>query len=146
MQKGNPVYGSSEAGHEAFMASIAQELDGTGVTVNVLVPGGRANTNLIPRDTPYDRSTMIQPDAMQAPAVTTRSPTSTARLTSIYPVPPCWREEAPCVECCAIWQAQPPGAQPGTTGHRVWPGCPDGVGPGRIIRPRPRQRFSLGKR
>ncbi len=67
--RGNPTYGSSKAGHEAFMASIAQELEGTGVTVNVLVPGGRANTNLIPRDTPYDRSTMIQPEVMQAPIV-----------------------------------------------------------------------------
>ena len=67
--KGNPVYGSSKAGHEAFMASIAQELEGTGVTVNVLVPGGRSNTNMIPRDTTYDRSTMIQPEVMQAPVV-----------------------------------------------------------------------------
>jgi 3-oxoacyl-[acyl-carrier protein] reductase len=67
--KGNPTYGSSKAGHEAFMASIAQELDGTGVTVNVLIPGGRANTNLIPRDTPFDRGAMIQPEIMQAPVV-----------------------------------------------------------------------------
>ncbi len=51
------------------MASIAQEREGSGVTVNVLVPGGRANTNLIPRDTPYDRSAMIQPEVMQAPIV-----------------------------------------------------------------------------
>lgn len=67
--KGNPTYGSSKAGHEAFMASIAQELEGSGVTVNVLVPGGRANTNLIPEDTPHDRSAMIQPEVMQAPIV-----------------------------------------------------------------------------
>jgi NAD(P)-dependent dehydrogenase (short-subunit alcohol dehydrogenase family) len=67
--RNNPTYGSSKAGHEAFMASIAQELEGTGVTVNVLVPGGRANTNLIPRDTPYDRGAMIQPEVMQAPVV-----------------------------------------------------------------------------
>jgi len=67
--KGNPAYGSSKAGHEAFMASIAQELEGTGVTVNVLVPGGRANTNLIPKDTPFDRGAMIQPEVMQAPIV-----------------------------------------------------------------------------
>jgi 3-oxoacyl-[acyl-carrier protein] reductase len=51
------------------MASIARELDGTGVTVNVLVPGGRANTNLIPTDTPFDRAAMIQPEVMQAPVV-----------------------------------------------------------------------------
>lgn len=40
--KGNPAYGSSKAGPEAFMASIAQELEGSGVTVNVLVLGARA--------------------------------------------------------------------------------------------------------
>jgi len=67
--KDNPTYGSSKAGHEAFLASIAQELDGTGVTVNVLVPGGRANTNLIARDSPFDRAAMIQPEVMQAPVV-----------------------------------------------------------------------------
>ena len=47
--KTNPAYGSSKAGHEAFMAAIAQQLTGTGVTVNVLVPGGPAKTNLLPR-------------------------------------------------------------------------------------------------
>jgi NAD(P)-dependent dehydrogenase (short-subunit alcohol dehydrogenase family) len=67
--KTNPAYGSSKAGHEAFMASIAQQLEGTGVTVNVLVPGGPANTNLLPRDTPFDRAALIQPDVMQAPVV-----------------------------------------------------------------------------
>ena len=35
---GSP-YGPSKAGHEAFMATLCQELDGTGVTANVLVPG-----------------------------------------------------------------------------------------------------------
>jgi NAD(P)-dependent dehydrogenase (short-subunit alcohol dehydrogenase family) len=67
--KGNPSYGSSKAGHEAFMASIAQELDGTGVTVNMLLPGGRSNTNLIASDMPLDRDAMIQPEVMQAPVV-----------------------------------------------------------------------------
>jgi NAD(P)-dependent dehydrogenase (short-subunit alcohol dehydrogenase family) len=65
----NPAYGSSKAGHEAFMAAIAQQLDGSGVTVNVLVPGGPANTNLLPQDTPFDRAALIQPDVMQRPVV-----------------------------------------------------------------------------
>jgi NAD(P)-dependent dehydrogenase (short-subunit alcohol dehydrogenase family) len=69
LAKGNPTYGSSKAGHEAFMASIAQQLEGTGVTVNVLVPGGRSNTNMIPQDAPFDRAAMIQPEVMQAPVV-----------------------------------------------------------------------------
>ena len=66
-QKGSP-YGPSKAGHEAFMATIAQELEGTGVTANVLVPGGPANTNLLPTEG-YDRDALIQPVVMQAPVV-----------------------------------------------------------------------------
>ncbi len=51
------------------MAAIAQQLEGTGVTVNVLVPGGPANTNLLPADTPFDRAALIQPDVMQRPVI-----------------------------------------------------------------------------
>jgi NAD(P)-dependent dehydrogenase (short-subunit alcohol dehydrogenase family) len=76
--KSNPTYGSSKAGHEAFMASIAQQLEGTGVTVNVLVPGGPANTNLLPQDTPFDRAALIQPDVMQRPVVWLASEASDA--------------------------------------------------------------------
>jgi len=65
----NPAYGSSKAAHEAFVASIAQALDGTGVTANVLVPGGTANTNLLSPESSRDRSQMLQPDIMQAPVV-----------------------------------------------------------------------------
>lgn len=74
----NPAYGSSKAGHEAFMAAIAQQLEGTGVTVNVLVPGGPANTNLLPQDTPFDRAALIQPDVMQRPVVWLASEASAA--------------------------------------------------------------------
>ena len=68
LQGGSP-YGPSKAGHEALIATIAQELEGTGVTANVLVPGGEANTSMIPADAGYVRSELIQPEAMQAPAV-----------------------------------------------------------------------------
>ena len=66
-EKGSP-YGPSKAGHEAFIATIAQELEGTGVTANVLVPGGMASTNLIAPGGP-DRDAMIKPVVMQAPVV-----------------------------------------------------------------------------
>jgi 3-oxoacyl-[acyl-carrier protein] reductase len=65
----NPAYGSSKAAHEAFVASIAQALEGTGVTANVLVPGGTANTNLLPPENSRDRTQMLQPEIMQAPVV-----------------------------------------------------------------------------
>ncbi len=38
-----------------------------GVTVNVLVPGGAADTGLIPADSPYDRSKLISPAVMETP-------------------------------------------------------------------------------
>ena len=66
---GGSPYGPSKAGHEALIATIAQELEGTGVTANVLVPGGPADTNIIPEGADYDRSALIRPEVMQAPVV-----------------------------------------------------------------------------
>ena len=66
---GGTPYGPSKAAHEAFIAMASRELEGTGVTVNVLVPGGMSNTNLIPDDAAHSRERMIQPDVMRAPVV-----------------------------------------------------------------------------
>ncbi len=69
MIRGNNLpYGPSKAAIEALIASIAQELDGSGVTANVLIPGGATNTNFLPSDTGYDRSGLIQPGVMREPA------------------------------------------------------------------------------
>ena len=69
-RSGGTPYGPSKAGHEAFIALMSRgELEGTGVTANVLVPGGATNTNLLPIDTPLDRSAIIQPEIMRSPAV-----------------------------------------------------------------------------
>ncbi|MEK7215011.1 MAG: SDR family oxidoreductase [Chloroflexota bacterium] len=68
-RKWSSPYGPSKAGHEAWMATIAQELEDTGVTANVLVPGGPANTNLLPPDTTFDRALLIQPEIMMVPIV-----------------------------------------------------------------------------
>ena len=62
-------YGPSKAVHEALVALMAQELEGTGVTANVLVPGGTTDTNLIPQDIVYDRDSLIRPEVMGPPAV-----------------------------------------------------------------------------
>ena len=69
IRRGMAPYGPSKAGHEALVAIMAQELEGTGVTANVLVPGGRANTNLLPPDPELDRDALIQPEVMQSPVV-----------------------------------------------------------------------------
>ena len=66
---GAAPYGPSKAAHEALVAMASRELEGSGVTVNVLVPGGMASTDLIPDDTDYVRENMISPDVMMAPVV-----------------------------------------------------------------------------
>ena len=48
---------------------MARELEGTGVTANVLIPGGTTDTNLFSADSGYDRAVLIRPEVMQAPAV-----------------------------------------------------------------------------
>lgn len=69
-RKGNAPYGPSKAGHEAFVATMSRELEGTGVTANVLTPGGGTNTNLIPKSTPESyRNALIKPEVMRTPAV-----------------------------------------------------------------------------
>lgn len=68
-REGGAPYGPSKAAHEALVAMASRELEGTGVTVNVLVPGGMASTDLIPDDAAHQRENMIDPQVMQAPVV-----------------------------------------------------------------------------
>ena len=60
-------YGASKAANEAMLAALAQELDGTGVTANVLVPGGAADTRMVPRAAVPDRASLIAPEVMIKP-------------------------------------------------------------------------------
>jgi NAD(P)-dependent dehydrogenase (short-subunit alcohol dehydrogenase family) len=62
-------YGGSKAANEAMLTALAHELDGTGVTANVLVPGGAADTRLVSRAMAPDRSKLIAPEVMVAPLV-----------------------------------------------------------------------------
>src|SRR5246500_2641162 len=59
---GFPTYGPSKAALEALSAIMAKDLDGTGVTVNVLVPGGITNTPMV-SESGFDRAQMIQPES-----------------------------------------------------------------------------------
>jgi NAD(P)-dependent dehydrogenase (short-subunit alcohol dehydrogenase family) len=67
IREGSPTYGPSKAALEAFSAIMAKDLAGTGVTVNVLVPGGVTNTPMVPLEAGYDRAEMIQPAVMVPP-------------------------------------------------------------------------------
>lgn len=73
-RQGFSPYGSSKAAFEAATSSWAGDLDGTGVTVNILIPGGAADTNLLPGN-PGDPGRsgadgkLIDPVVMRAPVV-----------------------------------------------------------------------------
>lgn len=67
IRSGSPTYGPSKAALEALSAIMAKDLDGTGVTVNVLVPGGVTNTPMVPQEAGFDRNAMIQPETMAPP-------------------------------------------------------------------------------
>jgi NAD(P)-dependent dehydrogenase (short-subunit alcohol dehydrogenase family) len=61
------AYGPCKAAVEAASRIMAQDLEGTGVTANVLVPGGPVNTRMIPVECGLPPSDLIQPEQMCAP-------------------------------------------------------------------------------
>jgi NAD(P)-dependent dehydrogenase (short-subunit alcohol dehydrogenase family) len=74
IQTGSGGYGSAKAATEASMAIVAQELAGTGVTANILVPGGPVNTPSVPDDGTIPRSAFIQAEVMVPPLLWLLSP------------------------------------------------------------------------
>ena len=60
-------YSPPKAGLEAMSAGHAKEFAGRGVTVNVVVPGGPADTPMVPAESGIDRAGMVSPSAMVAP-------------------------------------------------------------------------------
>ena len=65
VREGYLLYGSSKAAAESAMAVLSADLVGTGVTSNVLVPGGVTNTPLVVEANNRDK--MLQPEIMAAP-------------------------------------------------------------------------------
>lgn len=65
VREGFLLYGSSKAAAESAMAVLAADLAGTGVTSNVLVPGGVTDTPLV-GDAP-NRDKMLKPAIMNPP-------------------------------------------------------------------------------
>lgn len=60
-------YGPVKAGLEAMAAGHANEFDGTGITVNVIVPGGPADTPMVPASSGLKRQDLIPPVLMTHP-------------------------------------------------------------------------------
>jgi NAD(P)-dependent dehydrogenase (short-subunit alcohol dehydrogenase family) len=66
---GMQPYGGSKAANEAHLLGLAKELEGSGVTANVLVPGGAADTRMVSVGQEPDRKKLIPPAVMVAPLV-----------------------------------------------------------------------------
>ena len=62
-------YSPPKAGLEAMSAGHAKEFAGRGVTVNVVVPGGPADTPMVPTESGLDRASMVPPSAMVPPVL-----------------------------------------------------------------------------
>lgn len=76
-RRGMFPYGGSKAANEAHCCAIAGELAGTGVSVNVLVPGGAVNTRLVGDNySAAERQKLIQPEVMVPPLLWLVSPAS----------------------------------------------------------------------
>jgi len=67
LRPGVASYGASKAALEALSAAWAAELEGTGVTVNVVIPGGPADTPMVPDLPGMDRAALVPAAAMAAP-------------------------------------------------------------------------------
>jgi NAD(P)-dependent dehydrogenase (short-subunit alcohol dehydrogenase family) len=69
-REGFAPYGPSKAALESMSAIWARELAGTGITVNLLLPGGATNTEMIPDAFPASRrAELLDPAVMGPPAV-----------------------------------------------------------------------------
>ena len=106
---GNMPYGQTKAGLEAASVSWSEDLEGSGVTVNVLVPGGAADTRIIPPDAPFDRTKLISPTVMAAPICWLMSDLSDG-VTGMRFIARYWRPDADWRE--AMKEAGSPAAWP----------------------------------
>lgn len=69
LKGGFTPYGQTKACAEAQIGVFAEDLAGTGVTANVLVPGGVTNTDFVPEEAGFERSALLQPDIMAKPLI-----------------------------------------------------------------------------
>jgi NAD(P)-dependent dehydrogenase (short-subunit alcohol dehydrogenase family) len=61
-------YGPSRAGTESLSHIMAQDLASSGITVNLLLPGGATDTGMIPEEFPVSmRAQLLSPDVMAEP-------------------------------------------------------------------------------
>jgi NAD(P)-dependent dehydrogenase (short-subunit alcohol dehydrogenase family) len=112
-------YGVAKAGLEAWTASLAAELEGSGITINVVVPGGPTDTPMVPPESGYDRATLIRPAQMAPPMLYLFSDRASA-VTGRRFVAAQWDPSLP--DDQAAYLAGAPAGWPELARSPVWPG------------------------
>ena len=78
-------YGPAGAGVEALSRVMAADLEGTNVTVNLLLPGGATDTGMIPDDVSAEtRAALLDPAVMGPPIVWLASPEASFSTGAIF--------------------------------------------------------------
>lgn len=65
----NTPYGTVKAASEALCSAMAEDLAGTSVTANVLIPGGASDTRYVPDAAGRSRDNLVKPVVMGPPSV-----------------------------------------------------------------------------
>jgi NAD(P)-dependent dehydrogenase (short-subunit alcohol dehydrogenase family) len=117
-------YGPSKAALEAMSAGHAQEFAGTGITVNVVVPGGPADTPMVPASAGFERGALIPPAQMLLPMLWLCSPEADAVTGNRY-VAAHWPVGADAAT--ARKTAEAPAGWPSLAQAPVWPGGKPGA-------------------
>jgi NAD(P)-dependent dehydrogenase (short-subunit alcohol dehydrogenase family) len=112
-------YGPVKAGLEAMSAGHAKEFDGTGITVNVIVPGGPADTSMVPASSGLRRADLIPPVVMTYPLLWLCS-ADADRVTGKRYVAAKWEPAAPVEAARAASEAAI--GWPELAAAPVWPG------------------------
>lgn len=119
LNPGFAPYGPAKSGLEAWSASLAGELSGTGITVNVVVPGGPTDTPMVPDDGSMERSQLIRPEKMAPPMLHLASDAGGA-VSGMRFVAAKWESSRPVAEAIAASGA--PAGWPDLARNPVWPG------------------------
>ncbi|MBL4721504.1 MAG: SDR family oxidoreductase [Alphaproteobacteria bacterium] len=115
----NMPYGASKAALEAASAAWAKELDGTGITVNVVVPGGPTDTPFIAPEAEMDPTKMLRPGVMGPPVAWLCSRDADA-VTGQRFIGGKWDPELPDAEAAAI-AGSPAGWPELAAATVIWP-------------------------
>ncbi|MGH6755127.1 MAG: SDR family NAD(P)-dependent oxidoreductase, partial [Bradyrhizobium sp.] len=119
LNPGFAPYGPAKSGLEAWSTSLAGELRGCGITVNVVVPGGPTDTPMVPDDGSMERSQLIRPEKMAPPMLHLASDAGGA-VTGMRFVAAKWDSSVSIADAIAASGA--PAGWPDLAKSPVWPG------------------------